>query len=99
MFEEPWRTAEKKKEEFFLHMDVLARNKLHQFCADTWCSLEDLPGGIDWDGERERERERERESVCERERNIWCQRDLMMRYLKYFCTIRFLRIFSIITYN
>ena len=35
-----------------------ARIYLHQLCADTGCSLEDLPRTMD-DGERERERERE----------------------------------------
>ena len=40
-----------------------ARTNLHQLCAGTGCSLEDLLGARDnKDGRRERERERERES-------------------------------------
>ena len=35
-----------------------ARTYIKQFCADTWCSLEDLPGAMDdRDGKRERVRE------------------------------------------
>ena len=53
----------------------LARIYLHQLCADTWCTLEDLPGAMDdrerW-GERERERERERQG------NQYVQYDLTM---------------------
>ena len=55
-----------------------ARTYLHQLCADTGCSLEDLPGAMDerdgWrerEAEREREREREeREREREREREM-----------------------------
>ena len=50
-------------------VDRLKRTYLHQLCADTGCSLEDLPVAMDNRGEwRERERERERESECEREK-------------------------------
>ena len=36
---------------------------IHQFCAETGCHLEDLPGAMyDRDGWQEREREREREN-------------------------------------
>ena len=41
-----------------------ARTYLHQLCADTGCSLEDLLGAMD-DRDRWRERERERERVRE----------------------------------
>ena len=51
-------------------MDVLVladqERHVHQFSADTDCSLEDLPGAMDdGNGRRERERERERERVKE----------------------------------
>ena len=42
---------------------------VHQLCAYTECSLEDLPDAMDnRDGGQEREREREREKERERER-------------------------------
>ena len=47
------------------------RNYLHQLCADSGCSLEDLKGAVDdrdgWE-KKERGRERERERGRERER-------------------------------
>ena len=43
-----------------------ARAYLHKLCADTGCSLEDLPGGRDGQRERDRQRETEREwgEIC-----------------------------------
>ena len=54
----------------------LARNYLHQICADTGCSLEDLPGAMD---------DRDGWRVRESHGDSCCQRDLMM--MMKFCLV------------
>ena len=88
--QKPSKTCRRSKDKFI--SDVLlwtpthrraivsrpARIYLHQLCADTECSLEDLLGAMD-DKDRWRERERERES----HENPHCQRDLIIMMMVY----------------
>ena len=89
-----WRTLLEKQGQTHTSMDSFtrtnlpARNNLHQLCADTGCSLEDLPRTIyDRDGWREREGERRRESHG----SLCCQRGLMMMWIMMMGSFFFLR--------
>ena len=56
-----------------------AKTYIHQHCADTGCSLEDLPGSMDdKDGWRAREIERERKGARGNLGIPCCQRDLVV---------------------